>query len=197
MEGSCPQFRITIWLRRCLIWKRCDQTLRHMIFISRAGLAAGFWVVSLAGHAAGAVRLGAPQPNGTEVAQAASSASARVSDPKASFARGQAALQRGDLDRAEAAFREVKEETGYDVCMLGFAGAVAYRTEKGSKIVRFWNMTVSREGQSGMDTSEVSEVAWLSPPEAIDRLSYPLEKAMVEAWQSEIARPKAPVAIPT
>jgi 8-oxo-(d)GTP phosphatase len=97
----------------------------------------------------------------------------------------------------EAALREVKEETGYDVRVLGFAGAVAYQTEKASKIVRFWNMTVSGEVQSGVDTSEVSEVAWLSPPEAIDRLSYPLEKAVVEAWESAIARPKAPVAIPT
>ena len=34
--------------------------------------------------------------------------------------------------------REVKEETGCDGCVLGFAGAVAYETDKGPKIVRFW-----------------------------------------------------------
>jgi 8-oxo-dGTP pyrophosphatase MutT (NUDIX family) len=85
----------------------------------------------------------------------------------------------------EAALREVKEETGRDVCVLGFAGAIAYETDKGPKIVRFWNMTITSEGQSSVDTSEVAEVVWLSPSEATARLSYPLEKAMVEAWETE------------
>lgn len=83
----------------------------------------------------------------------------------------------------EAALREVKEETGCDVGVLGFAGAIAYETDKGPKIVRFWNMTINGEGQSSVDTSEVAEVEWLSPSEATERLSYPLEKAMVEAWK--------------
>jgi 8-oxo-dGTP pyrophosphatase MutT (NUDIX family) len=88
----------------------------------------------------------------------------------------------------EAALREVKEETGRDVGVLGFAGAVAYQTEKGLKIVRFWNMTVIGERQSGVDINEVAEVVWLSPSDAMDRLSYPLEKAMVEAWNCEMAK---------
>jgi 8-oxo-dGTP diphosphatase len=83
----------------------------------------------------------------------------------------------------EGALREVKEETGCDVGVLGFAGAIAYETDKGPKIVRFWNMTINGEGQSSVDTSEVAEVEWLSPSEATERLSYPLEKAMVEAWK--------------
>lgn len=83
----------------------------------------------------------------------------------------------------EAALREVKEETGRDVRVLGFAGAIAYETDKGPKIVRFWNMTVDGEGQSSVDTSEVAEVVWLSPPEAMERLSYPLEEAMVDGWE--------------
>jgi 8-oxo-dGTP diphosphatase len=85
----------------------------------------------------------------------------------------------------EAALREVKEETGRDVCLLGFAGAIAYETDKGPKIVRFWNMAVNGEGQSSVDSSEVAEVVWLSPRAATDRLSHPLEKALVEAWTLE------------
>ena len=99
-------------------------------------------------------------------------------------------LPKGKLKRGEswleAALREVREETGYDVRLLSFAGAVGYQTGKGPKIVRFWNMTIDGEGQSGVDHSEVSEVVWLSPLEAMKRLSYPLEKAMVEVWEREI-----------
>jgi 8-oxo-dGTP pyrophosphatase MutT (NUDIX family) len=86
----------------------------------------------------------------------------------------------------EAALREVKEETGHDVRTLSFAGAIAYLTEKGPKIVRFWNMAVSGVGRSNVDVSEVAKVTWLLPSEAMERLSYTLERAMVEAWESEI-----------
>jgi 8-oxo-dGTP diphosphatase len=85
----------------------------------------------------------------------------------------------------EAALREVKEETGRDVRVLGFAGAIAYETDKGPKIVRFWNMAIGGEGRSSVDSSEVAEVEWFSPAEATERLSYPLEKALMEAWALE------------
>ena len=101
-------------------------------------------------------------------------------------------LPKGKLNPGEswlqAALREVKEETGRDVSVSGFAGAVAYQTDKGLKVVRFWNMTIIGEGQSRVDSSEVAEVAWLSPSNAIDRLTYPLEKAMVEAWEGEMVK---------
>jgi 8-oxo-dGTP pyrophosphatase MutT (NUDIX family) len=100
------------------------------------------------------------------------------------------ALPKGKLKPGESwletALREVKEETGGSVRVLSFAGAIGYETDRGSKVVKFWNMTLRSVGQAELDTSEVEQVVWLSPAEAIERLSYPLERAMVEAWEKEI-----------
>lgn len=100
-------------------------------------------------------------------------------------------LPKGKLNRGEswqeAALREVKEETGWEASILSFAGAIAYQIERGDKIVRYWNMTTtSGRQQSEFDRSEVAKVDWLSPDEAIQRLSYPLDRGLVEVWRTEI-----------
>jgi len=82
----------------------------------------------------------------------------------------------------EAATREVKEETGYDSAPLGFAGAIAYQTGKGPKLVRFRHMLAVGEPSDQIDT-EVTEVCWLSIEEARKRVQYPLDRALLEAWQ--------------
>jgi ADP-ribose pyrophosphatase YjhB (NUDIX family) len=82
----------------------------------------------------------------------------------------------------EAALREVEEETGYRATLRGFAGALAYTTGKGDKVVRFWHMVPVRMEQAEIDRSEVTEVIWLSVAEACANLSYPIERALVEAW---------------
>jgi ADP-ribose pyrophosphatase YjhB (NUDIX family) len=82
----------------------------------------------------------------------------------------------------EAALREVGEETGYWASITGFAGAVAYTTERGPKVVRFWHMTVT--GETGLPVDpEVSSVHWLTHADACRRLQYPLERALLEAWR--------------
>lgn len=100
-------------------------------------------------------------------------------------------LPKGKLKPGElwhkAALREVKEETGWEASILSFAGAIAYETGKGDKIVRFWNMkTISGRQQFELDGKEVAKLDWLSPDKAIQRLSYPLERALVEVWRTEI-----------
>ncbi len=94
-------------------------------------------------------------------------------------------LPKGKLEEGEtwqeAALREVREETGYDARLSGFAGAVAYITERGPKIVRFWHMLAEGEPVAFMET-EVREVAWFSRPEALRQLDYPVEQALVETW---------------
>jgi 8-oxo-dGTP pyrophosphatase MutT (NUDIX family) len=98
-------------------------------------------------------------------------------------------LPKGKLNEGEswekAALREVEEETGYRVKLVGFAGAVAYETDKGPKVVRFWNMTPVDRKRSPIDQTEVQEVVWLSPDQACEKLSHPLERAMVESWSPE------------
>lgn len=95
-------------------------------------------------------------------------------------------LPKGKLDPGEsweqAALREVWEETGCRAEITGFAGAVAYQTEKGAKVVRFWNMRVLKDDGSPSD-GEVDRVVWLSPQVALTKLQYPLEYALLEVWK--------------
>jgi 8-oxo-dGTP diphosphatase len=84
---------------------------------------------------------------------------------------------------AEAALREVGEETGYAAALLGFAGAIAYTTDKGPKVVRFWHM-LAGEKTNPPSEDEVDEVAWLPVEAARERLQYPVEQALLDAWGS-------------
>jgi 8-oxo-dGTP pyrophosphatase MutT (NUDIX family) len=90
-------------------------------------------------------------------------------------------LQEGE-SWAEAAAREVREETGYDCIPLGFAGAIAYQTGDGPKVVRFWHMVATGEPSDRID-SEVAAVFWFPIKEARTRVQYPLERALLEVWQ--------------
>ena len=96
-------------------------------------------------------------------------------------------LPKGKLNVGEspqpAALREVHEETGYKASIVGVAGVVAYPTDKGLKVVRYWHMEVTDMAQSPLDP-EVSEVFWFPVEQALAHLQYPVERALVEAWQA-------------
>ena len=83
----------------------------------------------------------------------------------------------------DAALREVKEETGYDATIGGFAGAIAYDTGEGQKVVRFWHMIAEGEPASELD-DEVAEVIWLPLDAAARKVQYPLEQALLEVSQA-------------
>lgn len=93
-------------------------------------------------------------------------------------------LPKGKLDSEETwqegALREVREETGFEAKLLGFAGAVAYTTDKGPKVVRYWHM--QPVGAQGQIEHDVSEVVWLPLGEARERLDYDLERAILDTW---------------
>ena len=94
-------------------------------------------------------------------------------------------LPKGKLEEGEdwqtAAVREVAEETGYPAALQGFAGATAYNTDRGPKVVRFWHMLPVGEPAQFME-DEVSEVVWLERAAALAKLQYPGEQAILDAW---------------
>jgi 8-oxo-(d)GTP phosphatase len=88
-------------------------------------------------------------------------------------------VERGEADE-ECALREVAEETGYE-CLLGpELGASRYRDRRGrDKGVRYWAMTV-RDG-AFQPNAEVDEARWVPLPVAGRQLSYPGDRAILDA----------------
>jgi 8-oxo-(d)GTP phosphatase len=88
-------------------------------------------------------------------------------------------IERGESDE-ECALREVVEETGFE-CLLGpELGETRYRERRGrEKSVRYWIMTV-RDG-TFRPNSEVDQVRWVPLPSAARELSYPGDRAILDA----------------
>lgn len=94
-------------------------------------------------------------------------------------------LPKGKLGASEpfedAARREVEEETGFVPEIVGYAGEAFYCIDDQPKSVLYWNMVPASHAAAGpIDDEEVSEVAWLSVADALARLDYPNERALVE-----------------
>lgn len=92
-------------------------------------------------------------------------------------------LPRGKLKRDEnpmvGARREVVEETGHQVRVHEFLGAITYRVRGRSKLVQFWRMQ-AYERPSRDIMSDIAAVDWLPLGAAVRRLSYPLEKLFLQ-----------------
>ncbi|MDQ6967020.1 MAG: NUDIX hydrolase [Mariprofundaceae bacterium] len=76
-----------------------------------------------------------------------------------------------------AAIREVREETGCEVSLAGYAGTIAYAGQDDEKIVIFWNMQCILEAPPS--DSESVQLLWLTPEEAMRRLSHMEQKKLV------------------
>ena len=72
----------------------------------------------------------------------------------------------------EAALREVEEETG---CTARLTGP-SYRTEH--SVVSFFRMEFIAEA-GDFDSSEVAQVVWLAPGDALEQLTYRTERQVV------------------
>ena len=85
----------------------------------------------------------------------------------------------GQESWTDAAVREVREETGCPVCVEDFAGSTSYSVDDQPKVVLFWHMSVVADCAGALDP-EVGEVAWLTADGAGARLTYPLERALLD-----------------
>lgn len=78
----------------------------------------------------------------------------------------------------EAAIREVSEETNCQIEVGEFAGCSCYTVQGIPKVVLFWHMSL-RGDCAFIADDEVDELAWMTIPEAMNRLSYSGEKALL------------------
>lgn len=93
-------------------------------------------------------------------------------------------LPKGKLEHGEppslGARREVWEETACHALPTAFAGLLHYTARRRPKLVFFWHMAAT-----GFDrfhpSEEVDQVAWLPVAEALQRLSYPIERNLLSS----------------
>src|SRR5437016_6321510 len=78
----------------------------------------------------------------------------------------------------QTAIREVREETGCEVCLGELLGAIGYEVKEAPKVVLYWRMSLVKQGEV-KDKGEVAEAIWLHVPEAMRKLNYELEKNLL------------------
>ena len=95
-----------------------------------------------------------------------------------SFPKGK--LEAGE-SFAEAAVREVEEETGMRCSLGDELDPVHYRDNKDRpKVVRYWLMHVE-DDPGFVPNDEVDELRWVTPGEAAELLTYPHDAELVRA----------------
>jgi len=78
----------------------------------------------------------------------------------------------------QTALREVREETGFAVRFTGFAGCVQYQHGPRPKVVLYWKMMPEQEAEF-KPSPEVQRLLWLTPPQALARVTYEDEKNLL------------------
>ena len=103
------------------------------------------------------------------------------------------ALPKGHPDRdespADAARREVREETGLETELLEKLGDVRYTYQRGGRRIRkavAFYLFRYRSGSVNDHDHEVEEALWLPLDEAAERLAYKGEREMVVAARSRV-----------
>ena len=98
-------------------------------------------------------------------------------------------LPKGKVDPGEhvllTATREVLEETGQRVVLGRRLPSISYFVAGGTKRVRYWAgraLPQRGEGEGFRPNDEVDELAWLSPQEALDRMSRPLDALVLQSF---------------
>src|SRR3954451_5385083 len=108
-------------------------------------------------------------------------------------------VPKGKLKRREhlllGAVREVEEETGARVSLGRPLGEIRYLKEGLPKRVRYWSMfALDSLFVSGDEADEVDELRWLSPTDALGRLSYERDVPAIERFVADL-RPTWPLIV--
>jgi 8-oxo-dGTP diphosphatase len=98
-------------------------------------------------------------------------------------------LPKGKPDKGESleqtALREVREEAGCTARIVGPGIRSEYLVRGMPKVVTFFRMECVSHG-STIDASEVRDVAWLTLRDALARLTYDTERAVVRQAYPEL-----------
>jgi 8-oxo-dGTP diphosphatase len=96
---------------------------------------------------------------------------------------GEWGLPKGKRKQGESwqatALREVEEEIGLKPVITGIVGASAYLAGGVPKLVLYWRMRVDGEVPPFEPNDEAKVLAWLSPEDAIKRLTHREEADIV------------------
>jgi 8-oxo-dGTP pyrophosphatase MutT (NUDIX family) len=97
---------------------------------------------------------------------------------------GEIGLPKGKLNEgeteAEAALREVEEETGLRAILRQRVGSTHYSVDGGSKTVTYFMMDAPDDAPARPhDSKEVQAVEWLTPVEAVAALTYDDDRKLV------------------
>jgi 8-oxo-dGTP pyrophosphatase MutT (NUDIX family) len=99
---------------------------------------------------------------------------------------GDVSLPKGKMESGEdlqsTALREVKEETGYETKIVDYGGTTHYRVKGRPKAVTYFIMDALPASQPGpLDRKEIDLVEWLSPTNAISKLTHQEDRALISA----------------
>ncbi|MEJ6014175.1 bifunctional NUDIX hydrolase/histidine phosphatase family protein [Corynebacterium sp. H127] len=100
-------------------------------------------------------------------------------------------LAKGKVDPGESlpvtAFREIKEETGYEVRLGKLLGKVTYPVLDRTKVVYYWTGEVI--GGEFVPNDEVDEIRWMSIAEASELLSYEVDRTVLAKAEKRFRLP--------
>lgn len=100
-------------------------------------------------------------------------------------------LAKGKLDPGESliatAVREIKEETGYDIRLGKLIGKTVYPVKNTTKVVYYWTGEVT--GGEFEPNDEVDEIRWLPIADAMELMSYDLDREVLAKAQKRFGTP--------
>jgi len=87
-----------------------------------------------------------------------------------------------DESAIAAAYREVKEETGYSAIFGQYLGSSSYKFEEGKKKVKYWIAQALPQANPFIPNAEVDKIEWVSIKEARHFLTYDEDREILDEF---------------